>query len=94
MYCWSCGTKLEEFSFGKMPFRAECSKCNASLHCCKNCVYYKPGLPNDCAVPGTDFVRDRSAMNLCEDFKALGKPPTAKPSLDEIAKKLFLDEPE
>ena len=28
-----------------------------------------PGKPNDCAVPGTEYVRDREAANFCEEFK-------------------------
>lgn len=27
-----------------------------------------PGKPNDCLVPGTEFIADREAMNFCEEF--------------------------
>lgn len=75
MKCWKCGTTLQEPPYGKLTFRATCDKCNAELHCCKNCVFYKPGQPNDCLVPGTDYIADRAAANRCEEFKLLGKGP-------------------
>ena len=71
MQCWNCGATLD--LIGKLSFRAACDACHASLHCCRNCVYYKPGLPNDCLVPNTDYVSDRTANNFCEEFKLLGK---------------------
>lgn len=88
MYCWTCGAVLPEAPYGKLSFRAECEKCGASLHCCKNCKFYKPGLPNDCAVPGTDYIADRSKNNLCEEFSVLGKGPAPK---SDTGKKGFED---
>ena len=26
------------------------------------------GKPNDCSVPGTEFIRNREDMNFCEEF--------------------------
>lgn len=92
MRCWNCDAPLKAPPHGKYPFRAECDVCNAALHCCRNCVYYKPGLPNDCAVPGTDFIADRTKMNFCEDFRILGQhlPKGKDPS--QIEKRLFGDD--
>lgn len=90
MNCWNCGAPLG--LTGKISFRAECENCRASLHCCRNCVYYKPGQPNDCLMPNTDYVADRSANNFCEEFKLLGKAPGKGPDPREIAKKLFGEE--
>ncbi len=92
MFCWKCGKSLDLPLSGKISFREECSHCHADLHCCENCIYYTLGKPNDCAVPGTDYVADRAKMNFCEEFKILGKPPTAAPDPKTIAKKLFKDE--
>lgn len=75
MKCWNCGHAEKDPDWGKLSFRAICEACNAALHCCRNCVYYKLGQPNDCLVPGTDFISDRTAPNFCEDFKLLGKAP-------------------
>jgi hypothetical protein len=94
MKCWNCGSSYEPPSWGKMPFRAYCEKCQAALHCCRNCVYFKPGLPNDCAIPGTDFIADRAAANLCEEFKAHGQGPTKCGDPSEASKRLFGQEEE
>lgn len=72
MQCWQCGSEIESHLGGKIPFRAECEKCSAALHSCIACKFYKPGMKNDCMVPGTEFVADRKAMNLCEEFRAHG----------------------
>lgn len=89
MKCWSCHSELPELSDKKLSFRAVCDKCHAWLHCCRNCRHYKPGLPNHCAIPGTEYVADREASNFCEEFLVLGcaHPKTADPK--EAAKKLF-----
>lgn len=77
---------------GKLSFRAVCEKCLAYLHCCKNCRYYKPGLPSDCRVPNTDPIRDREGCNFCEEFALLG---TFSPPSDGLKNKfhsLFKDD--
>lgn len=79
MHCWTCGALLPDAE-RKISFRAVCEKCGAALHCCKNCKNYAPGRPNDCAVPGTDYVPDRAANNFCEEFSLLGLPPSHPPS--------------
>ena len=79
MNCWICGVLLAD-SERKISFRAVCDRCGASLHCCKNCKYYAPGRPNDCAVPGTEYIPDRTANNFCEEFSIMGKPPAAPSS--------------
>lgn len=91
MHCWKCGTELEDPPSDKLTFRAICDKCDVWLHCCCNCKNYKPGLPNDCAVPGTEHVSDREGCNFCEDFQLLGKPSkktvnpkTVKDSFDSL----------
>jgi hypothetical protein len=77
--CWQCGAPLESERIG---FRAMCDACSAWLHCCKNCRFYMPGKPNDCAIPGTDLIVDREASNLCEEYKLLGEPPPPPASPD------------
>lgn len=79
--CWKCGKAVCETP-AKIGFRAVCPHCGIDLHVCKNCRYYSPGKPNDCAVPGTEYIRDREANNFCEEFKIRleqgGPRPTEK----------------
>lgn len=89
MNCWICGAHLNHKD--KISFRATCETCNGDLHCCKNCKFYSPGRPNDCAVPGTDFIADRSKNNFCEEFSILGRGPAqnkpeAKKRFDDLFK--------
>ena len=79
MNCWTCGALLDDSMGRKISFRAVCDHCLAALHCCKNCKYYKPGVSNDCLVPRTEYVADRTANNFCEEFSILGKSPSVKP---------------
>ncbi len=84
--CWKCKATLEVPRV--VPFRATCAVCDVDLHVCVNCRHYAPGKPNECAVPGTEWVRDREKSNLCEDF-ALKEPP---PSTQKFSR-LFKDYP-
>lgn len=84
MKCGKCAKLVSEEPV-KIAFRAVCPHCDADLHTCVNCRYYAPGKPNDCAVPGTDFVRDREAANFCEEFK----PKTDGPFRSDRDKKKF-----
>lgn len=90
MKCWKCGAAISDSSDSKVSFRATCDQCGAALHCCQNCKYYKPGLPNDCAVPGTDFIPDRQANNFCEEFRLLDKTPS--PTFDPSKSKKNFDD--
>jgi hypothetical protein len=87
--CWKCGTELPDPPRGKLPFRALCDKCLSSLHCCRNCRHFKPGMPNDCLIPGTEYISDREATNFCEEFHLLGQAPLASPDPKEVENKLF-----
>ena len=89
MHCWKCHKIISEEKI-KLGFRAQCKHCETDLHVCVNCRHYAPGKPNDCNVPGTDYVRDREAMNYCEEFDPR-IPSFQKPSTDKF-KSLFKDE--
>ncbi len=93
MHCWKCRKQIGETP-AKIGFRAVCPHCDADLHTCKNCRYYSPGKPNDCLVPGTEFIRDREAANFCEDFK-IKLDALASPNNDTLKNKfksLFKDD--
>jgi hypothetical protein len=92
MKCWHCEKQLDDFARNAIPFRATCDFCSADLHCCKNCRFYKPGQPNDCMIPGTEFVAYRDRSNHCEDFAlATDVVKEDRPSKSDIEKRLFGD---
>ena len=68
MYCHRCGT--EWVSELKRPgFKETCGKCNAYLHCCKNCRFYEPGAHNDCHIGTTELVGNKELCNFCDEFE-------------------------
>src|SRR5262245_59334433 len=89
-YCWKCKKAVSEIPL-KIGFRAACPHCSSDLHVCKNCLYYSPGKPNDCLVPGTEYIRDREAANFCEEYKPLVH--SLSPAPDERTRRI-LGEPE
>lgn len=88
MHCWNCSALLD-LPEGKIHFRTTCDKCHTWLHCCRNCINYRPGLPNDCKIPGTDPIADRTAANFCDEFVALGKAPQSTADLKSVSERLF-----
>lgn len=91
MKCWKCAAELADPPANKLSFRATCDKCLAWLHCCRNCKNYKPGQPNDCLIPGTDYIADREASNFCDEFVLQGSGPSKGPSRSDIERRLFGD---
>lgn len=89
MKCPHCGKSLEDVP--RIAFKATCDHCGAYLHSCVNCRNYKPGMPNDCLVPGTEYIADREKANYCEEFALLGTGPKGSGSPNDAAKKLFGD---
>jgi len=87
MNCWKCGALLHNMS-RKISFHAICDHCGSSLHCCRNCKNYVLGKPNECAIPGTEYIPDREANNFCEEFELLDKPTDTPP---KNSKKAFGD---
>jgi len=90
MECWHCTRDLGEAP-KRIAFRAVCDHCSSWLHVCKNCRNYKPGLPNDCMIPGTELIADREACNFCEDFVLLGEAKRSA-SAEDVSRRLFGDD--
>lgn len=91
MNCWHCGTELNLTH--KISFRETCEKCHFYLHACLNCKNHQKGLSNECRVPGTEPVADRSNFNFCEDFEILGKQQVQQISdVKSVENRLFKDE--
>ena len=84
MFCWNCRESQE-----KITLRSVCQKCGECMHCCKGCKYFQLGLSNNCQIPGTERVADRTANNYCEEFSPIQTFMQKEKKLD--AKKKFED---
>lgn len=90
--CNKCGKPVGELN-QKIGFRAICPHCENELHSCVNCRYYSVGKPNDCIVPGTEYIRDRELGNYCEDFKVkLPSSSSDREKEQQKFKSLFKDD--
>lgn len=63
--CFNCATMLPP----DVDFRGNCPKCNAPLHCCKQCVYFEPSTRFQCLKPIPVRISPKDAANNCELFK-------------------------
>ncbi len=87
-FCWKCHQKSDS----PINFKSLCQACGSYLHTCVGCQFYQIGKPNDCQIPNTEPIRDREHFNYCEDFKSVSEVSKKdKPSVEDIAKRLFKD---
>jgi len=71
--CHRCGA---EVTLDRVGARDVCERCNAYLHCCRNCEFYEVGVHNDCREPNSEVVADKEEGNFCDYFR-LGSAPRA-----------------
>lgn len=64
--CWHCGQQLEGGDFNRAN---RCPGCQKATHACRNCLYYQPGLNNDCREPVAEHVVDKQGANFCDYFE-------------------------
>ena len=66
--CHQCGHPWE--SGKKQPSPKDfCEQCSAYLHSCLKCRYHEQGRHNECVIPNTDWVGDRTGGNYCDEFE-------------------------
>jgi hypothetical protein len=53
-----------------LEFDAQCSKCGAALHSCKNCVHFDPNSRFECTEPIEKRIPKKDARNECTFFEA------------------------
>lgn len=63
--CFNCATALPE----NVDWRGNCPKCNAPLHCCKQCAHFEPSTRFQCLKPITVRIAVKDQANECELFK-------------------------
>jgi hypothetical protein len=52
-----------------------CAKCGTDVRCCKNCVYYAPGVHYDCRETVEELVADKERANFCDSFTCAARMP-------------------
>jgi len=63
--CFNCATALPPDA----DFRGNCPKCNAALHCCKQCAHFEPSTRFQCLKPIPFRIVVKDQANECELFK-------------------------
>lgn len=62
--CYNCATALPEGA----DFTGQCPKCNADLHCCKQCSHFEPSTRFQCLKPIPVRIPAKDKMNECTLF--------------------------
>ena len=65
--CFNC--KAEISGRDRVPFKELCPKCEAFLHCCRNCRLYAAEAHNHCLSSTTEAVADVERSNYCDEFE-------------------------
>ena len=63
--CYNCATALPE----GIVWNSNCPKCNAALHCCKQCTHFEPSTRFQCLKPITVRIPVKDQKNECQLFK-------------------------
>ena len=64
--CYNCSTTLPS----GIEFSGACPKCNADLHCCKQCSHFEPSTRFQCLKPIPDRIPFKDKANDCAQFSA------------------------
>lgn len=62
--CFSCSTALSPGT----DFSGNCPKCNAALHCCKQCAHFEPSTRFQCLKPIPARIALKDKANECNLF--------------------------
>src|SRR2546425_11025105 len=82
--CFNCSTTLPP----DIDFSGNCPKCNAELHCCKQCSHFEPSTRFQCLKPIPVRIPVKDKNNECTLFSprvtvARDAPPGMQPSFRE-----------
>jgi hypothetical protein len=83
--CFNCGTALAQGA----DFKGNCPKCNAALHCCKQCAHFEPSTRFQCRKPIQVRIAVKDHSNECALFSprvtvardGANQPPVAMSSI-------------
>ncbi|HPQ16546.1 MAG TPA: hypothetical protein PLP04_15040, partial [Bryobacteraceae bacterium] len=62
--CYNCATTLPAGT----DFKGTCPKCNAALHCCKQCAHFEPSTRFQCLKPIPARIAVKDQANECTWF--------------------------
>ncbi len=62
--CFNCSTTLPP----NTDFNGTCPKCNAELHCCKQCAHFEPSTRFQCLKPIPVRIAVKDKANTCGLF--------------------------
>ncbi len=62
--CYNCSTPLAPGT----DFKGNCPKCNAALHCCKQCAHFEPSTRFQCLKPIPARIPVKDQANECTWF--------------------------
>lgn len=65
--CYRCGASLAALSLPLMRLD-ECPACTVSLHCCRMCEFFDPGVARQCREDDANDVKDKFNANFCDYF--------------------------
>jgi len=63
--CFNCSVMLP----GDIDFKGNCPKCNAPLHCCKQCTHFDTSTRFQCTKPIPVRMALKDQANECELFR-------------------------
>jgi len=92
--CFSCSTTLPSGT----DFTANCPKCGAELHCCKQCSHFEPSTRFQCLKPIPVRIPLKDKANDCSLFSprvtvARDAPTGAPPQFRDRPSSSFQDAP-
>ena len=62
--CFNCATAVPP----DIDFNGNCPKCNAELHCCKQCAHFEPSTRFQCLKPVPLRIAVKDKANTCNLF--------------------------
>ena len=65
--CWRCGHDLGELA-KPLPRLEQCPACEADLHVCRFCRFYKPTILGKCDHDLAEPAREVDIANFCQYF--------------------------
>jgi hypothetical protein len=63
--CANCGAALAS----SVNLNGQCPRCQAELHCCKQCLHFDTGRQFECTEPVPERITKKDAKNNCSFFQ-------------------------